>query len=268
MGPNFQITQWGCNFLGRKGRNSHLKLIDYTKGALVASPVYHKHAIKPVWGSHPPSWNPSLSTRFESLPTIIGNAEQPSGGGPVMGTGPQGDQLPRTQRSVNSSVQTNSQSSGVAGQACVCSSVCVERMKKKKRWGGLGLKQARSRGLQDYWHREADLIASLGAFSCFSFSSITPSAFRAQPNLWIDKLCDAPEDCDAQECGKSSHSLIKASAIAAKEYIFKRLHMQIKVRASDLTWKYIWFIICWFTWLILLLGFVALLSANFRIVRH
>lgn len=103
----------------------------------MASPVCHKHAIKPVWGSHPPSWNPSLSTRFESLPTIIGNAEQPSGGGPVMGTGPQGDQLPRTQRSVNSSAQTNSQSSGVAGQACVCSSVCVERMKKKKGGGGV-----------------------------------------------------------------------------------------------------------------------------------
>lgn len=205
----------------------------------MASPVYHKHAIKPVWGSHPPSWNPSLSTRFESLPTNVGNAEQPSGGGPVMGTGPQGDQLPRTQPSVNSSAQTNSQSSGVAGQACVS----VGKMKEKKCVcvGGGGLKQGRSGGLQDYWDREADLIASLGAFSCFSFSPITPGAFRAQPNLWIDKLCDAPEDCDAQECGKASHSPTKASAIAAKEYFFRRLRMQIKVRASDLTWKYIWF---------------------------
>lgn len=53
-----------------------------------------------------------------------------------MGTGPWGDQLPRTQWSVNSSVQTNSQSSGVAGQAeeNVCAHLCVERMKKKKWW--------------------------------------------------------------------------------------------------------------------------------------
>lgn len=70
-----------------------------------------------------------------------------------MGTGPQGDQLPHMQQSVNSSVQTNSQSSGVAGQACVCSSVCVcgEDEEEKKVGGGLlGLKQARSRGLRDY----------------------------------------------------------------------------------------------------------------------
>lgn len=55
-----------------------------------------------------------------------------------MGTGPWGDQLPRTQWSVNSSVQTNSQSSGVAGQAeeNVCAHLCVERMKKKN--GGDG----------------------------------------------------------------------------------------------------------------------------------
>lgn len=77
----------------------------------------------------------------------MGNAEQPSGDGPVMGTGPQGDQLPRTQPSVNSSAQTNSQSSGVAGQACVCSSVSVGKMKGKKSGGG-GLKQGRSGGLR------------------------------------------------------------------------------------------------------------------------
>lgn len=74
-----------------------------------------------------------------------------SGGGPAMGTGPWGDQLPRTQWSVNFSVQTNSQSSGAAGQAGqhVCAHLCVERMKKKMVVVVGGLQQARSRGLRD-----------------------------------------------------------------------------------------------------------------------
>lgn len=114
-------------------------------------------------------------------PTTTGNAEEPCGGGPVMGTGPRRDQLPRTQRSVNSSVQTNRQSSGVAGRACVHSSVCVVRMKKNGGGGLLGLQQARSRGLQDYSDRQADLIASLGSVSCYL--SVPHSAFRAQTQL-------------------------------------------------------------------------------------
>lgn len=92
-----------------------------------------------------------------------------------MGTGPQGDQLPCTQWSVNSSVQTNSQSSGVAGQAGehVCAHLCVERMKKKKKMAVVvvgGLQHTRSRGL----------TASLKSFSCYSYHlSIPHKAFRA-----------------------------------------------------------------------------------------
>lgn len=63
--------------------------------------------------------------------TITSNTKHTSGGWPVMGssalTGPEGAQLPCTQQSVNSSAQTNSQSSGLAGRACVLVCVCVWR---------------------------------------------------------------------------------------------------------------------------------------------
>lgn len=67
--------------------------------------------------------------------SISSNTKQTSGGWPVTGrsalTGPHAAQLPCPQQSVNSSTQTNSQSSGVAGQAgehvCVCVCVCMER---------------------------------------------------------------------------------------------------------------------------------------------
>lgn len=145
-----------------------------------------------------------------SLLTIIRSTERPSGGGPVMGTGPRGDQLPCAQRSVNSSAQTNSQSSGVAGQAGehVCAHLCVERMKKKRCvcvWGGralLSLQQARSKGLRDYSAREADLTASLESFSShfchlsltsWSFQSsnktVTRQAMRCMWGLWRTGMC-------------------------------------------------------------------------------
>lgn len=98
----------------------------------------------------------------------------------------------------------------------MCALICVCGEDEKK-WGGglLGLQQARSRGLQDYSDRQADLIASLGSVSCYL--SVPHSAFRAQTQLWIDPLCDAREACDTQECGKSSHSPTKAPVMATNE---------------------------------------------------
>lgn len=77
------------------------------------------------------------------------NTKQTSGGWPVTGrsalTGPHAAQLPCPQQSVNSSAQTNSQSSGVAGQAgehvCLCMRVYGERMI-------VGLQQAKLRGIK------------------------------------------------------------------------------------------------------------------------
>lgn len=93
-----------------------------------------------------------------------------------MGTGPQGDQLPRTQWSVNSSVQTNSQSSGVAGQAGehVCAHLCVERMKREK-WGWWAV--CSKRGQEG---SKTDPTASLESCSCYFYHlSIPHKAFRA-----------------------------------------------------------------------------------------
>lgn len=98
-----------------------------------------------------------------------------SGGGPAMGTGPWGDQLPRTQWSVNSSVQTNSQSSGAAGQAGqhVCAHLCVERMKKKWWWWWAVCSK---RGQEA---SETDPTASLKSLFChFYHLSIPHKAFR------------------------------------------------------------------------------------------
>lgn len=95
-------------------------------------------------------------TAAAAAAAVISSTKQTSGGWPVMlssaQTGPQGAQLPRTQQCVNSSAQTNSQSSGVADQAeeHVCSSVCVDGEDEKggKRGRLLGLQQTRSRGPQ------------------------------------------------------------------------------------------------------------------------
>lgn len=76
-----------------------------------------------------------------------------------------GTQLPCTQWSVNSSTQTNSQSSGVAGQAGEHVCLCAERMEKEKGEIG-GLAAGKVRGHQGSLSHLALQKPSLAAI-CF-----------------------------------------------------------------------------------------------------
>lgn len=126
-----------------------------------------------------------------------------------MGTGPLGHQLPRTQRSVNSSAQTNSQSSGVAGQAGepVCAHLCVERMKKKG--GGGGGRGVAAEGQEASETIQTEKLIQQPLQTPFPAISIIHQYLTrpAEPGRNC-KLCDAREDW-GQGCGplKSPQSL-------------------------------------------------------------